>query len=363
MKKYFIHFITVMLMCFSFSYSCSADDHISVLNSDEQNTIAIFDKIAPMVVNIHKINHVMNLNFQYLPVETGTGSGILWDDKGHIITNYHVVDGANEVIVTFKNGKIAHARIVGSYPRKDIAVLAINSSKELKNLSLFQQFPIADSTKLRVGQNVIAIGNPFGLDHTLTRGIVSALNRQFALGSGQVLGDLIQTDASINPGNSGGPLLNSQGALIGMTTAIYSTSGSSAGIGFAIPSNDIKRITDQIIQHGKVTRAGIGVVVFSDAIARQLGVEGALINSVKSDSPAFRAGLQGTKRDLNGEIVLGDLITAVNQHPVKTVNELLNLLDAASVGEKITITVIRKNKTIDIDTETSDLDGSSLGTS
>lgn len=348
-----------MVMWSSFSYTCLADDSVNSLSLDEQNTINIFDKIAPMVVNIHKIKHVINPNFEFMPIETGSGSGFLWDNKGHIITNYHVVQGANEVIVTFKNGKIARAKLVGSYPRKDIAVLALSSSKALQNIHLFKQFPIADATKLRVGQNVIAIGNPFGLDQTLTRGVVSALNRQLDSRDGHALNDLIQTDASINPGNSGGPLLNSQGALIGMTTAIYSTSGSSAGIGFAIPSNDIKRITDQIIQHGRVIRSGIGVIVFSDVIARQLGVEGVLINNITPNSSAFRAGLQGTKRDANGEIVLGDIITAVNQHPVKNVPELLNLLDATIVGEQITLTIIRHGKTRNIAMVTSGLDDQS----
>ena len=348
MKKHMMQILVVMFIWTTLSSACLADDNVDNLKPEEQDTINIFDKMAPMVVNVHKIKHVMNPNFEFMPIETGSGSGFLWDNKGHIITNYHVVNGANEVIVTFKNGKIAHAKLVGSYPRKDIAVLALTSSKELQNIPPFAQFPIADSTKLRVGQNVIAIGNPFGLDHTLTRGVVSALNRQLANGSNRSLNDLIQTDASINPGNSGGPLLNSQGALIGMTTAIYSTSGSSAGIGFAIPSNDIKRITDQIIQHGRLIRPGIGAVVFSDIIARQLGVDGVLINNIRPNSSASRAGLQGTKRDENGAIVLGDLVIALNQHPTKTVNELLNLLDATVVGEKITLTVIRHGKTITI---------------
>lgn len=339
-KKYkILSFLALFL-----TQSVLANDAITRLQPEEQNTIRIFDTVAPMVVNIHKMNHVMNPNLDLVSVETGSGSGFLWDSK-HIVTNYHVVQGANEVVVTFKNGKTTHAKMVGSYPKKDIAVLALTSSKPLENLTIPAHFPLADSTQLHVGQNVIAIGNPFGLDHTLTRGIISALNRQIPNGRGDFLNNLIQTDASINPGNSGGPLLNSQGELIGMNTAIFSTSGSSAGIGFAILSNDIKRIVDQLIQYGKVTQSGLGILIYNDEIAHQFSGQGVLINRVLSSGPAYKAGLRGTGRDDQGNILLGDRITALNDKPIVNTRDLTQQMENIPVGETIQISFIRNGKT------------------
>ncbi len=323
--------------------SCFAEDDVAELKPHEKNMISIFDKIAPMVVNIHKINHVVNPNLEFVPVETGSGSGFMWDSQ-HVVTNNHVVQGANEVVVTFKNGKTARARLLGTYPRKDIAVLTLENTKILDHMHLPSHFPVADSSKLKVGQDVIAIGNPFGLDHTLTRGIVSALNRQIPNGHGAYLSDLIQTDASINPGNSGGPLLNSQGQLIGMNTAIYSTSGSSAGIGFAILSNDIARVVNELIEHGKVKQPGIGVLIYNDAVAEQLSVKGVLINKVLPDTPADKAGLRGTIRDRQGNILLGDIITEIDNQHVKTTGDLVRCIDAIPVGHAMTLAFIRQGK-------------------
>ncbi len=351
-RNRFYTFVSIWLL---FSNLCFGESLFQANNlmPEEQNLINIFEKMAPLVVNVHKINHVINPSIGFVPVETGAGSGFLWDDKGHIVTNYHVVAGANEVIVTFKNGKEAHAKILGIAPKKDIAVLKLNS-KDLENLK-FKQYPIINANELHVGQNVISIGNPFGLDHTLTRGIISALNRQLPQGD-YSLHDLIQTDASINPGNSGGPLLNSQGGLIGMTTAIYSTSGSSAGIGFAIPSNDIKKITEQIIKDGKFVRAGIGITVFDDAIAQQLDIQGVLVNKVTPNSPASLVGLRGTKRDVDGGIILGDLIIQINQHPIKSVKDLLTSLENTEAGDEIKLTVLRQGKTYNLSMHSTQLD-------
>lgn len=332
-------FFTMMLQT-SFSLAQSEPPE---LKPHEQNMIAIFEKIAPMVVNVHKINHVVNPNFEFVPVETGSGSGFMWDSK-HVVTNNHVVQGASEVVVAFKNGKTVRAKLLGTYPRKDIAVLTLENTKIVDSMNLPSHFPLADSSKLKVGQDVIAIGNPFGLDHTLTRGIISALNRQIPNGHGAYLSDLIQTDASINPGNSGGPLLNSQGQLIGMNTAIYSTSGSSAGIGFAILSNDIQRIVNELIDYGKVKQPGIGVLIYHDTVAQQLNVQGVLINKVLPDTPADKAGLRGTVRDRQGNILLGDIITEVDNQQVKATADLVRYIDAIPVGHAMTLTFSRHGK-------------------
>lgn len=332
----------------------SAANDFSNLKPHEQNTISIFEKIAPMVVNIHKINHVVNPNFEFVPVETGAGSGFMWDNQ-HVVTNYHVVQGANEVVVTFKNGKTVRAKLLGSYPRKDIAVLTLENTKRPDEMHLPSHFPVADSSQLRVGQDVIAIGNPFGLDHTLTRGIISALNRQIPNGHGAYLSDLIQTDASINPGNSGGPLLNSQGELIGMNTAIYSTSGSSAGIGFAILSNDIQRVVNELIEHGKVKQPGIGILIYNDAVAEQLNVKGVLINKVLPNTPADKAGLRGTIRDRQGNILLGDIITEIEDQHVKTTADLMRYIDGVPVGHAMTLAFLRQGKKHHITLKTTEI--------
>jgi S1-C subfamily serine protease len=339
-KHYLWINLFLLMTANTFAFS---NDELNDLKPHEKNTISIFEKIAPMVVNVHKINHVVNPNLEFVPVETGSGSGFMWDNE-HVVTNNHVVQGANEVVVTFKNGKTVRAKLLGTYPRKDIAVLTLENTKIMANMHLPSHFPVADSSKLKVGQDVIAIGNPFGLDHTLTRGIISALNRQIPNGHGMYLSDLIQTDASINPGNSGGPLLNSQGQLIGMNTAIYSTSGSSAGIGFAVLSNDIQRVVNELIEHGKVKQSGIGVLIYNDTVAEQLNVHGVLINKVLPNTPADKAGLRGTVRDAQGNILLGDIITEIDSQHVKTTADLIRYIDAIPVGHAMTLGFLRQGK-------------------
>ncbi len=351
-KNYLL--LSLFLVAITHSAVSLAKNEVIQFQPDEQNTISVFEKMAPMVVNIHKINHVVNPNMEFVPVETGTGSGFMWDNR-HIVTNHHVIQGASEVIVTFNNGKAVRAKLLGAYPRKDIAVLSLEHTAPVDSMDLPSHFPIADSSKLRVGQNVIAIGNPFGLDHTLTRGIISALNRQIPNSHGAYLSDLIQTDASINPGNSGGPLLNSQGQLIGMNTAIYSTSGSSAGIGFAILSNDIQRVVNDLIDYGKVKQSGIGVLIYSDAVAEQLTVKGILINKVLPDTPANKAGLRGTVRDNQGNILLGDIITEIDGKRVKTTVDLLRYIDTVPVGHAITLAFVRQGKEHHIELKTTEI--------
>jgi len=350
MSKYYLQ-IVLFCMIMGNVFAVSLDE----LLPGERNTIEVFQKFAPKVVFVHRLAKVINHAYEQVNVTAGAGSGILWDNQGHIVTNFHVVNGAAELAVSI--GKITvPVKVIGTEPRKDIAVLQIKNKNALKKLESYTPFKLAYTNELLVGQKVIAIGNPFGLDHTLTTGVISALGRQVPGAGGVTIRDMIQTDASINPGNSGGPLLDSQGRLIGMNTVIYSNSGSSAGIGFAVAADDLDRIVPQIIQHGRVKLSGIGIQRVDPGIARKLGVrKGILIADVLPHTPAAAAGLQGTYRDRWGRIILGDVIIALNGHPIKNYDELYNLLVDIPIGQEITITVQRngrkiqhKMKTIDI---------------
>lgn len=321
----------------------------------ERNTIEVFQKASPKVVYVHRMTTVLNYSNQPIHVSDGSGSGIIWDKFGHVVTNFHVVRGASELAVSIGDTTVP-AKVIGTEPRKDIAVLEIKSPVVLKSLESFTPFQMASTRDLLVGQKAIAIGNPFGLDHTLTVGVISALGRQVPGVGGVTIHDMIQTDASINPGNSGGPLLDSLGRFIGMNTAIYSQSGSSAGIGFAVPSDEISRVVTQIIQHGRVKLAGIGVLRVDPSIARRLGVQkGVLVGEVLHDSPAYKAGILGTRWDHSGRVHVGDVIVSVNDHPVNNYDDLYNILTELNIGDKINVTVQRKGvfvhyqmKTIDI---------------
>lgn len=321
----------------------------------ERNTIEVFQKAAPKVVYVHRMATVLNYSNQPIHVSDGSGSGIIWDKQGHVVTNFHVIRGASDLAISIGDTTVP-AKVIGAEPRKDIAVLEIKSPVVLKTLETFEPFQMTHTRDLLVGQKAIAIGNPFGLDHTLTVGVISALGRAVPGVGGVTIHDMIQTDASINPGNSGGPLLDSQGRLIGMNTAIFSQSGSSAGIGFAVPSDEIERIVTQIIKHGRVKLAGIGVLRVDPSIAQRLGVhKGILVGEVLHDSPAFKAGIQGTSWDRWGRVHMGDVIVSVNDHPVNNYDELYNLLTELQIGETINVSVLRQGvlrrfrmKTIDI---------------
>ena len=249
-------------------------------------------------------------------VEAGTGSGFVWDTNGDVVTNYHVIRGAKAAKVAVTNAETGiidryDAKLVGFNPDKDVAVLKIDSPKKLVPI------PVGDSSRLRVGQTTLAIGNPFGLDHSLSVGVVSGLGREVRSPSGRPITNVIQTDAAINPGNSGGALLDSSGRLIGMNTAIFSPSGASAGIGFAIPVDTLKYQVETIIRDGKVTRSAIGISYVSAGQARALGVNrGVLVLDVPSGSAAAQAGLRGSYRADDGSVVLGDVITAINDDQV-----------------------------------------------
>lgn len=320
----------------------------------EKNNIGIFERIGPLVVNVHKLRTVILSGYLERDIRAGTASGFIWNKDGYVVTNFHVIRGANKLAVTLEKGRTVRAQVVGALPRKDIAVLKITDSNALQNISGSQHFPIADSAHLKVGQQAIAIGNPFGLDRTMTSGIISAVGREIPGVAGRI-NNMIQTDASINPGNSGGPLLDSSGRLIGMNTAIFSSSGSSAGIGFAVPANDIKRIVQQIIQYGRVKQAGIGVQIFSDQIAKALGVQGVVVSGIVDGTPAHQAGLRGTHRDQNGHIHLGDIIVEINGNKVKNYEDLNDVMDKIKIGERVKVKYQRNNNMAEVEVQTVDL--------
>ncbi len=306
------------------------------LAADERTTIDIFRTASPSVVYITSIElrrSLFSLNVYEIP--QGTGSGFVWDRQGRIVTNYHVIGEANRVEVTLADQSTWEGELVGVAPDKDLAVLQIQAPAER-----LQPIPMGDSDVLQVGQKVYAIGNPFGLDHTLTAGIVSALGREIEAVTGRTIQGVIQTDAAINPGNSGGPLLDSAGRLIGVNTAIYSPSGTSAGIGFAVPAAEVNRVVPELIRYGRLVRPGLGVVIANEQIVRRLGLHGVLLIEVLPRSAAARAGLRGTTRR-RGELVLGDLVVGVNGSPVATYDELRNELERHEVGETVRLDVVR----------------------
>lgn len=306
------------------------------LAQDELNTIDIFRSTSQSVVYITSIalrRGIFSLNAVEIP--QGTGSGFIWDTKGNIVTNYHVISDANRIQVTMADHSTWRATLVGVAPDKDLAVLKINGPA-----SVLKPIAIGESSNLLVGQKVFAIGNPFGLDQTITTGIISALGREIKAITGRLIQGMIQTDAAINPGNSGGPLLDSGGRLIGVNTAIYSPSGAYAGIGFAVPVDTVNSTVPQIIQHGHVIKPGIGATLADERLARRLGIEGILILSVERNSPAEKAGLKPTIQ-YRGEIVLGDIITAVDGVKVDSYDELRTELERFGVGAEVVLSLLR----------------------
>ncbi len=314
----------------------------------ERNTISIFQNASPSVVFVHNVQQRRNFfSFNVTEVQAGTGSGFLWDREGHIVTNFHVVQGASRVAVTLIDGNTYNAVTIGVEPRKDLAVLKIDLKKT--NVVPFGD-KVANSAKIQVGQKALAIGNPYGLDHTLTIGNVSALGRSMSsIVEGVTIRDMIQTDAAINPGNSGGPLLDSQGRLIGMNTLILRDS---TGIGFAVPSNTINRIVNQIIRYGKSVQAGIGVSIFEDRIARSIGVNGVIVREVYENSPAQKSGMRGTSRDQYGRIIVGDIIVSIDDEPIANYDDMYNAFDELNPGETVKVVFLRdgeeRTETIDV---------------
>jgi S1-C subfamily serine protease len=314
------------------------------LAADEQNTIDIFHQAAPSVVYITSIalrRNLFSLNVHEIP--QGTGSGIIWDDQGRIVTNFHVISDANRLEVTLADHSTWKAVLVGAAPDRDLAVLQVSApAGKLRPLT------IGTSDDLLVGQKVFAIGNPFGLDQTLTTGVVSALGREINSVTGRTIHDVIQTDAAINPGNSGGPLLDSAGRLIGVNTAIYSPSGASSGIGFAVPVSEVNRVVPQIIRHGKVIRPGLSITLANRNMTADLALDGVLILTVEPGSTAAQAGLRPT-RQVRGGWVLGDIIEQVNGVRVTDYNSLRDALELHAIGETVTLTLLRDGATVTVD--------------
>lgn len=307
------------------------------LTPEERRDIEVFRRARGAVVFITSVALRRDLfTMDVLQIPQGTGSGFVWDRQGHIVTNFHVIQQGDVLAVTLADQSEWEAKVAGVAPDKDLAVLRIRAPADR-----LTPLPLGSSKNLLVGQRVLAIGNPFGLDHSLTVGVVSALGRELRSPSGRRIRDVIQTDAAINPGNSGGPLLDSSGRLIGVNTAIYSPSGAFAGVGFAVPVDTVSRLVPQLIARGRVVQAGIGVTLIPERFNAQLGIEGVAIAEVLPDGPAARAGLRGATVTRGRRVVLGDRIVAVEGRPVRSEDDLRDAFEAAGVGRAVTLTVVR----------------------
>jgi S1-C subfamily serine protease len=307
------------------------------LTAEERRTVEIFRRAAASVVHIANIAVRQDLfSLDVLQVQQGTGSGFVWDTNGHIVTNFHVIDGGDSFRVRLADQSEHSAKVVGYSADKDLAVLRINAPP-----ATLTPLPLGVSQRLVVGQSVYAVGNPFGLDHSLTVGVVSALGRELRSSSGRKIYDVIQTDAAINPGNSGGPLLDSSGRLIGVNSAIYSPSGASAGIGFAIPVDVVKRLVPQLIARRRPVVPGIGIVALPESIAERNQLEGVVVQEVAPGSPAARAGLEGLRRARGGGFYVGDRIVAVNGKLVQSLDDLTHIFEQHGVGAIVELTVVR----------------------
>ena len=312
------------------------------LAAEEIAHIDVFRRIGPSVVHITTLTtqrELFSANVQQVP--RGTGTGFIWDEAGHIVTNFHVIQGGNAARVTLADQSSYPAKLVGAFPDRDLAVLRIDAPK-----AKLPPIPIGTSRDLIVGQRVYAIGNPFGLDQTLTTGIVSALNREIESFNERVIRGVIQTDAAINPGNSGGPLLDSAGRLIGVNAQIASPSGASAGIGFAIPVDEVNRVVPRLIRDGRVVRPALGIAALPGTVNEALKLpKGVGVVQVTSGGPAARAGVQPFRRGDEGSVVQGDVITAVDDEPVANLDELLTQLERHQPGDSVTLTLWRAGKT------------------
>ena len=310
------------------------------LSPDERATMAVFERATKSVVFISNTAIQRDFwSFDILEVPQGSGSGFVWNKQGHIVTNFHVIYGANAIKVILADRSEHQAKLVGADPDHDLAVLQIQVPE-----TSVEPLAVGTSQDLRVGQKVLAIGNPFGLDHTLTTGVVSALGRTIKSLSNRTIEGVVQTDAAINPGNSGGPLLDSAGRLIGVNTQIVSPSGAYAGIGFAVPVDMVNRIVPELIKHGKLIRPGLGVSLVPDAMARRWGIKGLVIGKVSSGGAAERAGLKGARETPSGRIELGDVVVAVAGKPVTTIDELMAVLEQHKVGDQVTVEIVRANR-------------------
>lgn len=307
---------------------------------EEQATIEVFDQISPSVVFIKNAGLQWDWFSTYVyEVPQGAGSGFIWDKDGYIVTNFHVIYQADKIEVLLSDQNSYEATVVGVSPDHDLAVLKIDAPRDL-----LQSIPVGNSKDLKVGQKAISIGNPFGLDYSLTTGVISALGRSMRSIGGRKIQDVIQTDAAVNPGNSGGPLLDSSGRLIGVTTMIYSPSGAYAGVGFAIPVNIVKRVVPQLIEKGEITKVGLGITLVPDYLRERLGIEGAMVMDIQRGGAAEQAGLQATRRDFYGNVLYGDIVIGLDDELIENNDDLIDFFDDKKVGDEIEIKFLRGRK-------------------
>lgn len=311
------------------------------LTPDEAVNVAVYENCNRSVVNISTLG-IRQDRFFMRSAEEGSGSGAVFDTKGHILTNFHVIERAHQVSVTLYNEETYPAKLVGADPVNDIAVIKIDAKPE-------ELFPlvIGDSDKLQVGMRVFALGNPFGLERTMSQGMISSLNRTLEVQRNWVIKSIIQIDASINPGNSGGPLIDTHGRLVGMNTAIASRVEQSAGIGFAIPANLIRRVVPELIEHGRVIRGDIGITHVS------VTEEGLRVSRLTEGGPAEMAGIRGPAISRRGPLIVvdrsaADIIVAIDQQPVATAAEFLGLIETKKPGDLVNLTVLRDQRILEI---------------
>ena len=320
------------------------------ITEEEKQNISIFENVKDSVVFISIQQQVIDYwNRSTIEIPQGAGSGFVWNKDGYIVTNYHVIMNANRAVVTLKNGSKYNATLVGAAPNYDIAVLKIAPVRHL-----LKPVELGTSKNLMVGQTVYALGNPFGLDWTMTKGIISALDRSMYANNGATIRHMIQTDASINPGNSGGPLINSQGRVIGVNNMIISPSGINAGIGFSIPIDTVKRVVNSIINKGSYTRPTIGIRVSSrmnELYKEVSGKEGVVVVDVLPGTSAEKRQLRSASSDHKGVITFGDVIISLNEKRVESIEDLFSLLDEHQSGETVTLEIIRENKAEKIEIE------------
>lgn len=318
----------------------------TVVTSQEQATISLFESTSPSVAFITTSNNARSnywsKNVNEIP--QGSGSGFIWDEKGHIVTNFHVLEGAQNFTVTLSDQTSYKATFVGAEPNKDLAVLKIEAPIEV-----LKPIKVGSYADLKVGQSVYAIGNPFGLDYTLTTGVISALGREIESQNGTTIKDVIQTDAAINPGNSGGPLIDSSRRLIGVNTMIYSPSGASAGIGFAIPVDVVNWVVPDLIEYGQVKRPVLGIELVPQQSLARYDIDGVMVMDVYEGSGADKAGLRPTLRTRNGRVQLGDIIIGINDDKISDYNDLVQALEKYSPDDNIKVSYIRDTEEYEVD--------------